>query len=286
MPGLNDFFPYQGPDVTTFDIVRPDPRGVDDLIDSSRGVTVDFWKGWPCPCARAESGRTRGTCPLCGGKRFVYPVAERIETKVLLPEEPEKMEGKSWGPTQSGSIRVTFRSDVHPERGDLILPRGRIHRVVEVIAVPRVTTSEGAVRDLRGNDVVDPPAADPGALLLRYPRVTEVIGIHWRDEAAARRVLHQFGAAAVTDLLPGQLEQFYAAGFPEVRDYDVLNNRIVLGENLPPGTSLTVKYSAPAVYCVSEDPAYRADGDLQLQFKPVTAVRYDAMGQDDGGRVA
>lgn len=279
LPGLSDFLPFQGPASAAFQVVDSDPAGIDEML-RTRGTTVEYRKSIACPCARTQSGRARTACPVCGGRGYAYPPDLRIpDLRVgLTGRNDQRRDG-----VVSGQVRVTFPTNITPQRGDLLMPLGQVHTIDEVVVHSNVELHDLA--SLRDSDLYDVPDVSVRGDVLRYPDVIRVLAIRGWDGTAGARYLRSVGAQSVGSLLPGQLEAFYAVALPDMSTCATVVGNIVqwaAGKTPAPGYVYSVKYEARAVYFISEDPAARMDGNTRVPFNSSTAIRYDALGQDDG----
>jgi len=171
-----------------------------------------------------------------------------------------------------------------PQKGDLVLPKYQVHMVDETLTRAHNPLTD-AVAALRTSDIVDSAADAASGDILRYPAISRILGVWGWDPDSGRHLLRQWGIASLSGLAAGQLEAFYAAALPqysagsyELRDGNVMHWRP--GQGPQPGTGYTVKYEASAVFIVADDAAFRADGDIKLQHRPVMLKRYDALGQE------
>jgi hypothetical protein len=165
------------------------------------------------------------------------------------------------------------------------MPLGQVHVVDEVVVHGNVELSEGDLSALRDSDLYDVPGINVPSDVLRYPDVLRILAVRGWDGTAGARYLRDAGAQSVGNLLPGQLEAFYALALPDLAARLSLNGNVVqwaVGKAPTPGYVYSVKYEARAVYFITEDPAARLDGDTRVPFSASTAIRYDALGQEDG----
>jgi len=203
--------------------------------------------------------------------------------KILFGAQQQDRKSDPAGGRDVGSVSATFPAEVAPQRGDLVLPRGQTHFVDEVLVRGKNPLAD-AIASRRRSDLVDAGGGDAPDDSLRYPTVQSVSGVWgWNPEAVVE-ILASWGRTSLAGLMPGQLERVYGVGMPRLLGWEVVDGNLIRwqrGQGPELGSTYTVKYEAQAVYCIVEDPGYRADGDKRLQRKPAKLIRYDAVGHDE-----
>lgn len=208
------------------------------------GVGAELRQAMPCPCARIENRQSRATCPNCAGQRWIFPEHMRKSVIVLTTSRSPMRKMRDAGELVSGTVQMTFTSDIRPGAGDMVLPDGDTHVVTQVLfrAVQQVDPTLVRSRSTHPDQL--PPAGNVAPERLLYPDVIEVQELVWENE---QRQLC----------------------FGRQGDYERVGNTILWSDGRGPaaGKAYTVRYIAPAAYMLFPgEPTIRGEG---TQYYPI-----------------
>jgi len=202
------------------------------------GVGAELRRAMPCPCARIENRQSRATCPTCAGQRWIFPEHMRSSVIVMVSSRSPMRKMREAGELITGTIQMTFTSDIRPGPGDMVLPDEDTHVVTQVLFRAVQQVDPALVRSRSTHPSQLPPAGTVAPERLLYPDVIDVQELAWEDEQ--RRVC-----------------------FARQGDYDRVGNTITWRDGSGPaaGRAYTVRYTAPAAYMLFPgEPLVRAEG--------------------------
>lgn len=249
--------------VAVFAGVHLDPLEFDVLL-AEHGTSGEFRRAVMCPCTRLDTGTARVDCPHCRGRRYVYPEHLREPMIVLDAQRTATFRRTAVGELPSGTVHLTFPSHAIPAMGDLWLPDGEEHVVVERF-----------VRD--GTRRVTNAALSP-----QRGYVPDHVPVESSGEPRARLL---YGAPCCLEAVTWELPTTGGLAFgTRGMDFDVDPDGTwtwAPGRGPAPGATWTVRYRAPAAYMVALDAAqHRTEGDAAMP-RLVQAQRLDKVTPDD-----
>lgn len=253
--------PFLGGGFGNLPVMHFDPCELDAFI-VAHGIGAELRRAVLCPCARIETNQPRGDCRVCRGVGYTYPPSLREPIVVLMTSRDAQARDQSAGRHWQGGASATFPIGVRVARGDQVLPDAEHHVVQQTIHRAIVQVDPGSVYAMRTAPDQNPlhiPLAPDDRLL--YPDALDIEHLSWISEDG---------------------ESLYL-GVPGV-DYTRAGNRILWkpGRGPRPGSAFSVRYTAPAIWIVSESaPVFRQEDTCGLMPQKAEVRRLDRWGDPD-----
>jgi hypothetical protein len=218
-----------------------------DYLIVQHGNSGEFRRAQACPCVRLETRTADVSCSACKGLGRYYPDEMREPLIVLDVQRNETRRLAAAGQLPSGTISLTFPSEIVPGFGDLWLPDEEEHVVTETLwSQGTMRATDDALRiDRVGQDQIKPSLL-PRKERLLYPSICCVENVAYKAESG--------------DILTASEHQYHI-------DTDGRWTwRAGCGPS--PGRAWTVRYRAPAAYMVhTSSPVYRSEADERMPHK-------------------
>lgn len=235
------------------------PSEYDELI-LQHGNAAEWRRAVRCPCIRIDTRTPEARCAHCKGLGQLYPDHLREHITVLDTQRAATLKLTAAGKMAAGTVQLTLPSGFVPAMGDMLLPDGEEHVVVEQLWREGALRLEpGAMRDYRISADHTPVPSKIRQERLLYPRPCCVENVAYLTED--RRIVH---------------------ANPSEYHIDADGGWTWLGDaGPPPGWSWTVRYRAEAVYVVwTSAPVYRSESNASFPYR-VVAQRLDKVSHED-----
>lgn len=136
------------------------------------GQDIRWSKAYLCPCTNPNSGASKPSCPVCGGKGRYWEAG--IVTRVGVPSQTVQRQWMMFGRYDAGDMVVTLPSDspaynmgefdrVVALNGDDVFQLPLVHGVNDVIRLPVLSITRCFWLDPTGSTVIEGGLPSVGA---------------------------------------------------------------------------------------------------------------------------